>query len=242
MENDFTEFRKILSNYRVADETVGLLKKSKLVLLVSPSASGRNTIVRELIKKDVYHYLVSDTTRLPRVNDGVLEKNGHQYWFRTLDGFLSDLKNGEYIEAAIVHNQQVSGMNKKELQYAVDTDKFALKDIDIQGAETIYSLAPNVVCLFILPPSYEEWLKRLDNRGDMSVIEKQRRLQSAVVELRHALSFKNYVYVVNDNLELVVEQIHKILTTNKVDPISQKKGREVAKDILKKAESKISLV
>src|SRR5664279_1435267 len=102
------EFRTILDGYQLSPTAAQTLAQTKLVLLVAPTASGRNTIIHELLKTDQYHFVVSDTTRQPRINNGELEQNGREYWFRSEEEVLDELKRGEFLEAAIIHNQQVS--------------------------------------------------------------------------------------------------------------------------------------
>jgi len=84
-----------------------LLQQTKFVPLVAITSSGRNTLIRELLKTGEYHFIVSDTTRKPRTNDGVMEQSGVEYWFRDEDEVLQDVKDGKFLEAAVIHSQQV---------------------------------------------------------------------------------------------------------------------------------------
>ncbi len=59
-----------------------------------------------------------------------LEYDGESYWHITEDQFLDGLRDGRYIEAAIIHGQQVSGSNIIEYEKARDAGKITLKDID----------------------------------------------------------------------------------------------------------------
>src|SRR5579885_607634 len=105
------EFKTVLANYRISPASQRILQQTNLVLLAAPTSAGRNTIIRELLKTGDYHYIVSDTTRQPRINDGIPEQNGVEYWFRSEADILKDLAAGQYVEAAIIHNQQVSGIS-----------------------------------------------------------------------------------------------------------------------------------
>jgi guanylate kinase len=176
------EFQEILTNYKISENLRNELQQSKLVLLTAPTGIGRNTLIRELIKSGQYHFMVSDTTRHPRHNDGVLETNGKEYWFKTEDEFLEGLKEGRYIEAAIIHKQQVSGINVSEIIKANTESQIAITDAEIKGAETLFKVKPDTIAIFVLPPTFEEWMKRLKNRGEMSQAEFKRRLASAIAE------------------------------------------------------------
>lgn len=206
------EFRSVLSDYQISDKSRDILNKTKLVLLAATTSSGRNTIIRELVKTGEYHYIVSDTTRQPRINDGIPEQHGVEYWFRAEEEMLEDLRNGEYLEAAVIHDQQVSGISIRELQQAQIEGKIAVSDIEIVGAHTITRLKPDTHAIFVLPPDFEEWQRRLKHRGDMDEHEYERRMMSAAEELRTALEQSYYTFVVNDTVPHAIKQIHDAVT------------------------------
>lgn len=223
-------FQKILADYHISPQSKQILAETKLVLLVSPSSAGRNTIIRELIKSQEYHYIVSDTTRQKRTNDGVPEQDGVEYWFRSEAEVLADLQAGSFLEAAIIHNQQVSGISIRELEKARDENKVALADIEIVGMENIILAKPDAYPLFILPPSFEIWMQRMDGRGEMPIEEKRRRLGSAIHEFTAAIDNDYYVYVVNDDFHQAVNKIHAIVYENQISPDADR-GRALAKEL-----------
>lgn len=228
--NHLEAFKTVLASYQISDESKQVLAQTKLVLLVAPSSSGRNTLIRKLTQTDQYHYIVSDTTRHKRSNDGVMEQNGAEYWFRTEQDMLNDLKNGDYLEAAIIHNQQVSGISIRELKKARDEGKAALSDIEIVGMQNIIAAKPDAYPLFILPPSFDEWMKRMDGRGEMSVEEKRRRLGSAVQEFTAAIDHDYYQFVINDKFDHAVQKIHEVVYEDKRSQ-DHDSGRELAKQL-----------
>jgi guanylate kinase len=67
------------------------LEGLNLVLLVAPTSTGRNTVIRELVSKHNYQFIISDTTRPPQYRDGRTEENGVEYFFRSEDDMLADL-------------------------------------------------------------------------------------------------------------------------------------------------------
>ena len=188
-------FKDILKDYKPNQSILTLLQKHSFVLLAAPSAAGRNTVIRHLLQTGKYYFVISDTTRKPRKNNGVLETNGVEYWFKTEDKFLDGLNSGNYVEAALIHNQQVSGINVNELKHAASNHTIPITDVDIQGCDTIMNLSKHVVPVFILPPKFDEWMRRLDSRGEMLQEEKRRRLQSAVEEINFALGRKYFKFL-----------------------------------------------
>lgn len=217
MENklkNLAEFQAILANYRVSEESKIILDETKLVLLISVTAGGRNTIISELLKTDNYHYIISDTTRHKRSNNGVMEQNGQEYWFRSEQEILADLKAGNFLEAAIIHNQHVSGISVRELKKAHQKAKIAISEIEIVGMHNIVEACPEAVAIFVLPPSFEEWMKRLDGRGHMPISEKCRRLESATKEFEVALNRGYYKFIINDEFHDSVRKIRDIVEKN----------------------------
>jgi guanylate kinase len=226
------DFRAALEHYRLSPQALQTLSQTKLVLLVAPSSSGRNTIIWELLKTGDYYFVVSDTTRRPRVNDGMLEQNGREYWFRSEDDMLADIRQGKFLEAAIIHNQQVSGISVRELRQATEAGKIAITDAEIAGADNAVRLKPDTIAIFVLPPSFEEWQKRIKHRGAMDPVEYRRRMVSAAQELERALARDYYRFVINDMLEHAVEQVTQITKLDVTDKTLQAEARNLAERLL----------
>jgi guanylate kinase len=231
------EFRQALSNYQPSDLARALLADIRLVLLVGPSSSGRNTIIRELVNSNQYHFIVSDTTRKPRKNNDILEQNGREYWFRNEDEVLEDLRSGKFLEAAIIHNQQVSGISIRELQTAFDEDKVAINEIENVGADNIHAVAPNARFIFVVPPGFDEWMVRMRGRGQLPPDETRRRLESAVKEISTALKRDYFCFLVNDTYVHAAKHIDDIMTTGEYDPKAEKAAREIAREVLADTEA-----
>lgn len=225
------EFREALENYRLSDSAKQVLRDTRLALFVAPSASGRNTIIRELLKTGRYHFIVSDTTREPRVNNGIMEQNGREYWFRTEDEVLDEIKNGEFLEAAIIHNQQVSGISIRELEKAHNDNKVAITDIEILGAANVHRLKPEVVAIFMVPPSFDIWMERIHSRGQMPPNEFLRRMISAEHELSTALRVDYYRFILNDTVEGTTAEVDRFLTTGNYDPFKERLVRVTAENL-----------
>jgi hypothetical protein len=62
------EFQEVLENYRISDRAKEVLQDIRLVLLIAPTSSGKNTIIQHQVQTGKYYYIVSDTTREPRKN------------------------------------------------------------------------------------------------------------------------------------------------------------------------------
>lgn len=226
-------FQSILSDYQVSPSAKQTLQGLHLVLLVAPTSSGRNTIINQLTDTGDYYYVVSDTTRKPRVNNNVSEQDGVEYWFRSEADVLQDLKKGLFLEAAIIHDQQVSGISIRELEKAQVSDKVAITDIEIVGVDSVLATKPDTTIIFIVPPNFEQWHARLEERGKMNQAELRRRMQSASSEFRHALTHESqYYFVINDRLDDAVEHIHQIVFEHQKDPNYQEAAKQLIEQLL----------
>jgi guanylate kinase len=201
MLKHYQEFQDILEDYVTSERAKQVLQNMQLVLLIAATSSGKNTIIQHLIESGKYYYIVSDTTRQPRENDGVLEQNGKEYWFRTEEEVLADLKAGEYLEAEIIHGQQVSGISIRELEKAQVQGKIAITDIDLQGVHNVIKAKTDAIAIMVLPPSFEEWQRRLASRGKMRPDEQKRRLNTASNIFEDGLRQNYYDFVIAENVE-----------------------------------------
>jgi guanylate kinase len=228
------EFRALLESYKPSDLAKKTLAEVKLVLLVGPSASGRNTLVNELVKTGKYYHIVSDTTREKRTKDGVpIEIDGREYWFHSEEEFLTGLQRGEYIEAAILHNQQASGINFREFIAASEANQIAIKDIDPVGAETYHKNKPDTLIIFSVVPSFDIWMERLHARGQMASDELIRRMESAETELATALKDDYYRFIINDTIEGTTAEVDRLVTTGEYDLFKEHLARETTEKLLK---------
>lgn len=223
------EFKAALADYRLSEAAKQTLADLRLVLMVGPTSSGRNTIIRELVKTGGYHFIVSDTTRQPRSNDGVMEQNGVEYWFRTEDEMLKEIQNGDFLEAAIIHNQQVSGISIRELEKARQTDKIAIDEVEIVGADNTHRAKPDTIIIFSVPPGFEKWMHRLRKRGKMPEDEIHRRLETACLEFDAALVHDYYQFVINDDIDETVAVVDSIARLGHHDQSRQAEARQLVK-------------
>lgn len=226
-----SEFESILRSYKPSAESLATLRAVKLVLLAGPTAAGRNTLMNLLTQTGRYYYLASDTTRPPRTNNGILERNGIEYWFKSEEEFLGGLKNGEYIEAAVIHRQQVSGLHIQQLEDAKTKDVTLLKEIEINGADVYVSYKPDVMCVFLLPPSFEVWMQRIRGRGEMSEDELRRRLESARNEISFALKQNYYIFVINKEIHDAATFVDELANGAKSDQADQSEARAHAEQL-----------
>jgi len=175
------------------------------IILSAPSGGGKTTIAHQLlaVRKDV-GYSVSCTTRPPREG----EVDGRDYHFRSLKDFKRGQAAGEFAESAEVHGHRY-GTLRAEVERVLSSGKHVIMDIDVQGARQFAAAFPGSVLIFILPPSAEALIARLEARGTEDPKSLIRRFRSAKDELK-AIDLYEYV-VMNDDVDSAVAAISSII-------------------------------
>ena len=186
-------------------------KEGVLLVISSPSGTGKTTICKKLLEYDKnIHLSVSVTTRKKRKN----EVEGIDYYFRSKKDFLNLKSQNSFIENALVF-ENYYGTLKSEVLEQLENGVDVLIDIDWQGTRQItQAMKGNLIKIFLLPPSIDELKKRLSKRNSDSIKEINFRMSKALKEIKH---FDEYDYVlVNDNLENTFQKIVKIIEAERL--------------------------
>lgn len=220
--------------YQTPEIAKKLTRTTKIALLVGITGAGKDTIKKRLLQKSSFRDIVSHTTRLPRQNGGQMEVDGKDYHFVDTATMCEMAKNNEFIEIKKVH-ATLYGTSIAELQAAHAEQKIALTDIDVQGVAEYKRLATEVVAIFILPPDFSTWRRRLTQRYATPAEfdrEWSKRRESAIYELQHALEVPYYHFILNDDLDEAVHTAEQI--AKKPDLFNRKddEARLAARDLL----------
>lgn len=228
-------FREVLKDYHVSPHARRVLDESRLVVLSGVAGGGRNTVINHLVEHYNYFFLVSDTTRPPKLRDGRMERDGVNYHFRREEDMLQDIRDGEFVEAEIIHNQQVSGTSIRELERANQSGRITVHEAEIGGVKEIARLKPDAHIIGMLPPSYEEWIRRFQEREEIHEEEFLNRLRTAARVLENMLNEPYFKFVVNRTVEQCAEDIREIVEGDNADSrvrSSQEAARPVAETLL----------
>jgi guanylate kinase len=179
--------------------------ESPLLLIVSsPSGAGKTTLTKQLQGRfPEIRFSVSHTTRKARSN----EQNGREYHFTTKERFIELIRQGKFLEWAVVHDN-FYGTSQEEVDSA-QSSRCLLFDVDYQGARQIKVRCPDAIGVFILPPSMTALEQRLRGRASEDEVTVQRRFRNARLEMEHYGLF-DYI-IENDDLQVAVEQLSSIL-------------------------------
>ncbi|WP_291056145.1 guanylate kinase [Herbiconiux sp.] len=183
---------------------------SRLVVLAGPTAVGKGTVstyIRENYP-DV-HLSVSATTRAPRPG----EIDGVSYYFVDDAEFDRMIADGEFLEWAVVHNKSRYGTPRPPIDAALAAGGSVLLEIDIQGARQVKAAMPEARLVFLLPPTWEELVRRLIGRGTETLEEQERRLTTAKVELAAQDEFDHRV--VNRDVQAAAAEVVELMQIQK---------------------------
>ena len=166
------------------------------ILIVSgPSGSGKSTLIERLMKEENNIYFsISSTTRKIRAG----EKNDVNYHYISVSDFEKGIKEGEFLEYAVVHKNYY-GTSIKPVLAALEAGKSVIFDIDVQGFDIVRKkFDEEITSVFITTKTKNELEKRLKKRGSNDEKDIERRLYNAAIEMQH---IKDYDYfLINDDL------------------------------------------
>lgn len=156
-----------------------------LFVVAAPSGAGKSSLVSALLQVDSHLVVaISHTTRAPRGQ----EQQDREYHFVDEPTFRAMIERGEFFEWAEVHGN-LYGTSRGAIETLVQGGQDVVLEIDWQGALQIKQLFPDALLVFILPPSWEELLQRLNRRGEDSPAVIANRMANARIEVSKARYF-----------------------------------------------------
>lgn len=203
------------------------MEKGIITILSGFSGAGKGTVVKSLLSRhNNYALSISATTRKPRIG----EEDGREYFFKTTEEFEKMISNNQLIEyASYVGNYY--GTPKEYVESQLSQGKDIILEIELQGAMKVKEQNPDVVLVFVTPPSAKELKNRLVGRETEDMDTINARLRRAVDESEF---MDKYDYLlINDDLDECVEKLHQIIQS---EHNSTKRNIERIKNIRKDIE------
>ena len=177
-----------------------------VAVVSGPTAVGKGTVVGALLRRHPEIVVSrSVTTRPPRPT----ERDGIDYDFVTPAQFDELVDGDGLLEWAVGHNSHRYGTPRESVEKAVADDRTVILEIDLQGARQVRETYPQATQIFLAPPSWDELVHRLIGRGTETPEQRERRLQTARVELANANEFD--AVVVNDTVDHAVASLVELL-------------------------------
>jgi guanylate kinase len=180
----------------------------KLVIISGPSGAGKSTVVQRLLQNCPLplSLSVSATTRPPREG----EVHGKDYWFLSPQEFASRKQRGEFLESKEVFGRGFwYGTLSETVSAGLNSGKWVILEIDVQGAATVLELYPDAITIFLHPGSLQELERRLRRRATESEANIARRLEVASEEV--AMMHRYRHEVVNREVDQAVAELCALL-------------------------------
>lgn len=214
----------LVPSYKPSLATHERLAQVTLVAVVGPSGVGKTTVM-ELSGLPM---VVSDVTRKARPG----EVNGVDNVFRSdYQAILQEVQAGEFVQ--IARGSQGDFKGTKASRYP--ETGFATMAITTAALPVFYRLGFKAVRpVFIVPPSYDAWAKRLKGRrNQVSNALFETRMQEAKSSFAQALSNLEFVFILNDDARTAAAELTTI-ADGRIDRNKSGRARQIAEDIFTK--------
>ena len=149
-------------------------------------------------------FSISETTRPKKEG----EVDGKDYYFVSHKDFANSVKNRELLEYT-EFNGYYYGTPKAQVEFLTSKGKNVLIEVEAQGVGPIKLNIPDSVAFFVMPTSFEELEKQINEIYKDDEASIARRLSKAKMDMEIAPLFRNIVY--NDDAEKAFQQIKKVV-------------------------------
>ncbi len=182
--------------------------QGSILVISGPTASGKSSLLREVLKKEENFYFSISTTSRPKRD---YERDGVDYYFVSEEEFQKNIENGLFLEWAKVHGNYY-GTSLTPVFKALKEGKLIIFDIDVQGHKSIRNKFKNIVTsLFVTTPNQTILRERLIKRGTDSEEMIKIRLKTALSEMTYIRDF-DYL-LINDDFKESAENLSSIIKT-----------------------------
>ena len=188
---------------------------ANLFIIAAPSGCGKTSLVKALLENSKNLAVsVSHTTRKPRKG----EIDGENYHFVSNETFEQMISNNDFLEYAEVFGNMY-GTAKTNIYEKLDSNINIILEIDWQGARQVSQNMPEVISIFILPPSKNVLLERLTTRGQDDKATISERMESSEKEMSHYNEF-DYLIINNqfdsalNNLKAIIDDFGNNIKNN----------------------------
>lgn len=185
-------------------------QRGKLILILGSSGSGKGTVLESLRKnhKD-FVFPVSCTTRAPRPG----EKNGDVYYFISTEEFKKRMDAGDFLEWAIVHEDNYYGTLKSEILKPLEQGKIVVREVDVQGLRAIRELLPKekFASIFLTVSGWETLRHRILKRSVLPEEELERRRESFLKEKEWEKECDVVIESVEGEIESLIKDVESAI-------------------------------
>jgi guanylate kinase len=180
-------------------------RRGLLFVVSAPSGTGKTTVVERLAHV-VPSLAVSRSYTSRPAREG--EADGVDYNFITRQRFEEMIEADAFLEWADVFGN-LYGTSAADAERDLAAGRDLVLVIDVEGARQVRRRCPDMVGVFVMPPSFAVLEHRLRGRSQDTEVAMQHRLRTARAEVA-AVTEYDYV-VVNDELDACVDRLRAIV-------------------------------
>ena len=190
-------------------------------IVTAPSGAGNTSLINALVQTDEkLRVSVSHTTRPIRPG----EQDGVNYHFVSHEDFIARLRRGEFLESAEVYGNHYA-TSQRWVDQQLDSGFDVILEIDWQGAEQVRNLHPDACAIFIVTPSLETLIQRLQERAQDDAETIAKRKLEFVEEITHVAEAD--FMVVNDDFDTALNDIRAIIRSRRLTVMAQQTSQAV---------------
>jgi guanylate kinase len=189
-----------------------------LIVISGPSGAGKDSVVQRMKERRFpFHFVITATDRPPRPS----EVHGIDYYFYTTAEFERMIDDGELLEHARVYGQH-KGIPRAHVRQALASGQDVVMRVDVQGAETVKSLIPEAVSVFLTCESEDELIDRLRMRRTESEEDLRHRLETVRQEMARIPDFDYVVTNKRNALDTAVDDVVAIIRAEHCRSVPQR--------------------
>lgn len=185
-------------HYRPAMHVLDKLAQVDFVAVIGPTAVGKTTLIKTAMKQEpALHKVLNNTSRSPRPG----ESDGVDFRFLPKESMQEQIKNGQYVQVA----PTVLGDLYATAPEDYSTTGVAMLEVLAEALPNFRSLPfKSVRAVYVLPPSWDEWYRRLTGRS-FNPEQLKKRLAEAKHSLKFAHTDPQMQFIINDDLHQAAE-------------------------------------
>ncbi len=192
------------SDYTPGTVALARLPNVHFVAIIGPTAAGKTTLLAGAIARDPsIHLMVSTTSRAPRPG----EQNGVDYHFYSEEEMRKRIHRREFVSVA----PRALGDMYATAPEDYSTTGISATSIMAEAMSGFIALPFGILRqIFVLPPSWNEWQRRILAHGFTSE-QITKRMDEAGKSFLYAQTASDLLFVTNDNRERATDDMLHIL-------------------------------